>query len=384
MKMTTTAWARKFLTCQGKEHSLSSRQRNYRSDLISVTAGLCNRSNVCLAPRWLIEPMIMHIPLVTRPHMLQKPQEELCGGKRQSLLQPIPVVTICDCHFPSIISDNSLFGKGWSPSIPATVHGSFPTVPVSRHHIYNKSARIFPIEPSDSPLRLSIPFERTPQKLQEIILPQASVLLRRKQMNRLPYAVCTKAAFCTQYVNMHVEAQVTPISVDCGHDTRNRRMLMASCAYSRERSLYSSLSHYGKQLAILEQDRPEFTRYRECQMPMIHIEQSALSACCGLLSASYSASRTESTLAPETNLVSGTAVGASVLHKPVAFSTTPECFGNRISGRLRNRSRQMFVEQSNDLLPMIGKDRNERKSRVHITIIGGFPRKMGLFFLETN
>ena len=163
-------------------------------------------------------------------------------------------------------------------------------------------------------------------------------------------------------------------------------MVATSCAHRSQDSLHSGLSHYQEKFAISKQDRPEFTRHGKRQMPMVHIEQSALGVCGGFLGASYSAGRTESALATETNPVRSTAVIASVLHESVAFRSAGESFADSNFGCFRDGRRQTFIQQSLGLLPMIGQNSNKKTSTAHPNILsdGGFLRKMALFFLGMN
>jgi hypothetical protein len=163
LKMTTATRTYDFLLGESQEQSLAWGQPHHRPNLISITTGSCNSGNVFLASGRLIKPMVMHISLVTGRYMLQKPQKKLRGWKRQSLILLIPVVPICDSHFPSIISDNPFFGKRWTSGVSAAVCRSFSTVSVSGHHIDNKASRILLVEPSYDPLRAPIPSECFPQ-----------------------------------------------------------------------------------------------------------------------------------------------------------------------------------------------------------------------------
>ncbi len=386
LKMTTATRTSEFLLGKSQQHSLTAGQRHHRPDLISVSAGFRDGGNMFLAPGGLIEPMIMHVSLVTRAHMLQKPQDKLRGGKRKSLILPVPVVPIRDCHFPSIISDNPFLGKRWTPSVSATVRRSLPPTSVPGHNIDNKASRILPIESPDAPLPAPIPPERLPQQFEQKVLPQSSVLLRWKQMYRLPYAVGAKAAFGTKHVNMHMEAQITPVGVNRRHHTRNGRMCPASYAYRSQNSLCSGPSNYQEKLAISKQNRPELRRHRKRQMPVHHVEQSPLSICGSFLRAGYSTSWAESALATETNSVHTAAVITLVLHKAVVFRSAGKSLADCNFGCLGNSSGQTFIDQSLGLFPMIGKNSKKKTSSAHDNILshGGFLRKSGLFFLGMN
>ncbi len=381
--MTTATRTLKFLAGKKEKHSLSARQRHNRSNLIPITTRFCNSSNMSLTSRWLIEPMIVHASLITRPHMLQKPQDKLRGRKRKSLILPIPVVPICDCHIPSIISDNPFLGKRWTSSVSAAIRRSLPPAFVSGHHIDDKAARILPVESPYDPLRSSILSKGAPQELQEKVLPQPSVLLCGKEMHRLPYAIGAKTTFGTEHMNVHMEAKIPPVGVNRCHHTRNRRMFTASCAYRSQDSLHSGLSHYQEKFAIPKQDRSELARHGKRQMSVHDIEQSALGIGCSFLSAGYPTGWAESALATETDSIPSAAVIAPVLHESVAFCTAGKSLTDGNFGSLSNRRWQTFIKQSLGLLPMIGQNSKKKTSSAHPNILSdrGSLRKLALFFL---
>ena len=117
MKATATNRAAQLLVGQGQQYAFSPGQRHYRPHLVSITARICDSGNVHLASGRLIQPMIVNTALVTRAYVLKQPQEKLRTRENQNFVLAIPIVAICDCHFLSIICDNPLLGKRWTPTL---------------------------------------------------------------------------------------------------------------------------------------------------------------------------------------------------------------------------------------------------------------------------
>jgi len=63
--------------------SLSTRASGFGAHLVCETTGLGDAGNVLLASGGLIEPKVVPVPLVTRPHLLHQAQQELDGGQDQ-------------------------------------------------------------------------------------------------------------------------------------------------------------------------------------------------------------------------------------------------------------------------------------------------------------
>src|SRR2546421_8099013 len=85
------------------QQPLGTRERGHRKDLVSETARFGDRLCQRLSPRRLVQPIVVDIPLVARPDVLQNPQQEHGGWQRQRLLLTIAIVSIRQGHLLPIV-----------------------------------------------------------------------------------------------------------------------------------------------------------------------------------------------------------------------------------------------------------------------------------------
>src|SRR5437773_9455570 len=127
------------------QQPLGTRERGHREDLVSEAARPGYRSRLLLSPRRGIQPIVMHVPLVTGPDVLQEPQQEGNRRKRQGLLLPIAVVSVGQGHPLPIVTESPL-GQRRPTGIAAAIGRRLPPVAVAAHHVDDEAGRIPAVE----------------------------------------------------------------------------------------------------------------------------------------------------------------------------------------------------------------------------------------------
>ena len=107
--------------------------------MVAIPAGRSYFGDMSLPAGRLIEAVVMHVPLVPGPHMLQETVKELRDRECKSFLQAIPIVLVLNSDVPAVIAGDPFLRQRRSPRIAATVGGSFPATFILAHHVDNEA-----------------------------------------------------------------------------------------------------------------------------------------------------------------------------------------------------------------------------------------------------
>src|SRR5512142_1567153 len=98
-------------------------ERRDRPHLILVSAGFGHLCYVLFAPGRLVETVVVHVPLVAGPDVLQKPEEELLGRKRDGLVLSIAIVLVSERDAPAVIGNDPPLRERRPAGVSAAVGG---------------------------------------------------------------------------------------------------------------------------------------------------------------------------------------------------------------------------------------------------------------------
>src|SRR5712692_3070189 len=177
---------RQRLAGQRLQEPVSPRQRGARPGLIAVAAGSHHGGDVRLTSCRLVEAVVMDVPLVARPDVLQPAKQKLPRWEGQGLLLPIPVVLVAEGHLLAVVGDNPAFGERRPAGGATTVSRCLTPVSVAAGDVDDEAAGTAPKQPADEALGAAVPFPLPAQPGEQVVLPQLAILGDGKQLHRLP------------------------------------------------------------------------------------------------------------------------------------------------------------------------------------------------------
>src|SRR6266705_2715376 len=162
---------------QRQHQPLSSAERRHGPNLVFVSAGPGNGLHMLFAPGGLVQTVIMHVPPVSGPDVLEQTHEELFRREGEGLVLPIPVVLVGESDILSIIAYDALLGKRRTACVPTAVGRRLLAGGIDAHHVDNKAGRVLAKQTPDPLLGRSVALEPAPQQGEQMIAPEPSVLL---------------------------------------------------------------------------------------------------------------------------------------------------------------------------------------------------------------
>src|SRR6266851_5301744 len=168
------------------QEPVAPRRGRARPRLIAVAAGPHHRRDVGLAPRWLIEAVVVDIPLVAGPDVLQPAEQKLARREGEALRLSIPVVLVAEGHLLAVVSDDPAFGERRPAGVATAISRRLAPIGVAARDVDHKAAGILPKQAADQALDPAVPFPLPAQPGEQIVLPEPSILGDGKQLYRLP------------------------------------------------------------------------------------------------------------------------------------------------------------------------------------------------------
>src|SRR5579872_6837865 len=168
----STLWATHVPTCQGLLQPLSARESVHGAHLLAEATGLSDMGDMLFASGGLIEPIVMHVSLVARQHVLHQPKQKLACGQRQRLVEPIAVILVSERDLLSLIADDPPLREGRPTGVTATVGSGLLAVAIAAHDVDDEPARILAIEPTDRARKRTVVLKFAAQSAQQVMLPE--------------------------------------------------------------------------------------------------------------------------------------------------------------------------------------------------------------------
>jgi hypothetical protein len=351
------------LLMQRQHHPLSSAERRHGPNLVFVSAGPGNGLHMLFAPGGLVQSVIMHVPLVSGPDVLEQTHEELFRREGKGLVHSILVVLLSERDILSLIAYDALLGKRGAAGVPTAVGPRLLAGGIGAHPVDIQAARVLAKQTPNPLLGRSVALEPAPQQSEQRISPEPSVLLSGEDLERLPDAIGSEPSRGAEDVPMDMKAQIPSIGMHRGHHSGNRRML-ATAGTNRVHGGHDRCPRdYRQEVPALVEQCAQLPGHRERQMPVGDVEKPPL--CLGgcLLGARSAAGRAEAALAGEADGMGAPAGDTSIAGIAHCLGPADQRFLDRPLCRTGDQRRQTSENMPAQLGPMLRKDAMEDAPR---------------------